>query len=103
VARYDVYANPDKAERALVPFFLDVQNDHLKGLQSRVVVPLWDASAVTTILENINPVLDVNGHRVVMDTPAIGSAPSSVLKSVANVAGQQLAIQDALDALFGAY
>ena len=104
MARYDVYNNPDKAERALVPYFLDVQNDYLKSLHSRVVVPLWEANALKVALENINPVLSVNGHSVVMDTPALGSVPSSALTiSVANVCGQQLAIQDALDALFGAY
>ena len=40
MARFDVYANPDSAERRFTPFFLDVQNDYISGLETRVVIPL---------------------------------------------------------------
>lgn len=58
MARFDVYANPDLVERKLIPYFLDVQSDHVKGLLTRVM---------------------------------------------GNLGSQQLAIQNALDALFGGY
>ncbi|HSV50493.1 MAG TPA: CcdB family protein [Burkholderiaceae bacterium] len=104
MARFDVYANPDTVERKLIPFFLDVQNDHVKGLQTRVVVPLWKSGLLPTPVENLNPQFDVAGQRVVMDTPAIGAAPITALRrAVENLASQQLSIQDALDTLFGSY
>jgi len=104
VPRFDVYANPDAAERKLVPFFLDVQNDFLGDLETRVVVPLWTATAFRRSVRSLNPELEVEGKRVVMDPAAIGAVPSSELRRpVSNLASQQLAIQDALDTLFGSY
>lgn len=104
MARFDVYPNPDVDERKLIPFFLDVQNDHVQGLQTRVVVPLWNSGMLPIRAENLNPEFDVAGQRVVMDTASLGAAPASALRrAVQNLASQQLAIQDALDTLFGSY
>ena len=102
--RFDVYANPDTAERKLVPFFLDVQNDFLDALDTRVVVPLWAVSAFSKAVRSLNPELQVEGKRLIMDPSSIGAVPSAQLRRpVANLASQQLAIQDALDTLFGSY
>ena len=104
MARFDVYANPDKQESRLIPFYLDVQSDHVKGLQTRVVVPLWKSELLADRSENLNPEFDLAGQRVVMDTPAIGAVPAIVFKRpVANLGAQQLIVQDALDTLFGSY
>ena len=45
MARFDVCADPDAQERKPIPFFLDVQNEHIKGFQTRLMEPLW-ASAL---------------------------------------------------------
>lgn len=104
MARFDVYANPDVGERALIPFFLDVQNDCIKGLQTRVVVPLWSSDSLVTKVADLNPEFEVGGKRVVMDTPALGAVPVAVLKQfVGNLASPQLPIQNALDTLFGGF
>jgi toxin CcdB len=102
MARFDVYANPDAQERKRVPFFLDVQNDPIQGIQTRVVIPLWKASVLAVRAEGINPLLQVQGQSVVLDAAALGAVPCNMLgAAVDNVSTQQLAIQDALDALFG--
>ena len=104
MARFDVYPNPDLDARSYVPFFLDVQNDHIRGLETRVVVPLWQTGLCPKKFENLNPEFEVAGQTVVMDTPAIGAVPIDALRSsVQNLANHQLAIQDALDTLFGSY
>jgi toxin CcdB len=104
MARFDVWANPDAGERALIPFFLDVQNDYILGLQTRVVVPLWASDSLGTKVADLNPEFEVNGLRVVMDTPALGAVPAAALKRLAgNLTSQQLAIQNALDTLFGGF
>ena len=104
MARFDVYANPDKDERKLVPFYLDVQSDFIRGMQTRVVVPLWKAGLLPIRAENLNPEFEIEGQRVVMDTPALGAVPTSALRrTIGTLASQQLTIQDALDALFGSY
>ena len=104
MARFDVYANPDGTERRRIPFYLDVQNDHVLGLQTRIVVPLWKSGLRARRAEELHPEFTVAGQLVVMDTPALGAAPADLLRSaVANLAAQKLAIQDALDMLFGSY
>lgn len=102
--RFDVYANPDAAERKLIPCFLDVQNDFLEGLETRVVVPLWAPAAFRQSVRNLNPVLQVEDRPYIMDTAGIGAVPIADLRRpLDNIASQQLAIQDALDTLFGSY
>ncbi|MGJ7581227.1 CcdB family protein [Variovorax sp. RHLX14] len=104
MARFDVYANPDMDDRAVVPYLLDVQSDYLKGLETRVVIPLFAAARFSTTVRTLNPELKVDGKSVVMDTASIGAVPAGELRRpVVNVSGRQLDIQDALDALFAGY
>jgi toxin CcdB len=104
VARFDVYANPDATDRKSIPFLLDVQNEFLQGLDTRVVVPLWAASAFKAKLRGLNPELRINDRAVVMDTAAMGAVPVPALRrAIANVSDQQLNVLDALDTLFGGY
>ncbi len=104
MARFDVYANPDPDDRAVVPFMLDVQSDYLEGLETRVVIPLFMQTRFKTSIRTLNPALQVGGKQVVMDTASIGAIPTGELRRpVANLADRQLEIQDALDALFAGY
>ena len=53
---------------------------------------------------NLNPLLQVGGDAVVLDTAAIGAVPVSELrKFVANLRDARAAVHEALDTLFGAY
>ena len=104
MARFDVYVNPDAAGRTLIPYLLDVQNDHVRGLQTRVMVPLWHASMVPTPVTDLNPSLEIADQRLIMDTAALSAVPLKYLKDIAgNLATHQLSIQNALDVLFGSY
>ncbi len=104
MARFDVYPNSTIKERSLIPYFLDVQNDHIQGLQTRILVPLWNAKVLPLRVADLNPEFEIEGHRVVMDTPSLGAVPVSALKpAVDNLAPQQLVIQNALDVLFGGF
>lgn len=40
MAQFDVYLNPNKRSKKTVPYLVDVQNELLDDLASRVVVPL---------------------------------------------------------------
>ena len=46
MARFDVYRHPDAKQRVATPFLLDVQNEYISGLQTRVVLPLRSAERV---------------------------------------------------------
>lgn len=104
MARFDVFANPDASERKQTPYFIDVQNDFIDGLTTRVLIPLRKESAFGARARNLNPVLLVANDSVVLDTAAIGAAPLNLLrKPVANVRESRALVQEALDTLLGAY
>jgi toxin CcdB len=104
MARFDVYPNPAGAERRHTPFFLDVQNDYIDGLGTRVVVPLRKTAAFGPRAKNLNPVFTVAEEDVVLDAATLGAVPVSLLrKPVANLRAARIPIQEALDTLFGRF
>ena len=104
MARFDVYANPEKQESKQIPFFIDVQSDHIKGIETRMVMALWDASFFINKFETLNPEFELLGKMLVLDAPSLGAVPRSFLeRPIANMAAQQTVIQDAIDMLFGSY
>ena len=104
MARFDVYANPDAAERRATPYFLDVQNDHINGLATRVVIPLRREPAFGPRAQRLNPLLMLRTENLVLDTAALGAVPESELrKPVGELRAARADVQNALDALFGSY
>lgn len=104
MARFDVYPNPEKSEHRHTPFVLDVQNDHLSGIETRIVIPLRDTKVHGARLERVHPSFSIAGREVVLDTPTMATFPRGWLRTpVASLLPQQALINDALDALFGAY
>jgi toxin CcdB len=104
MARFDVYANPEAGERRHTPYFLDVQNDYMAGLATRVVVPLRREAAFGPRAQRLNPVLTLRTETLVLDTAALGAVPRSELrKAVADLRSARSEVQEALDALFGSY
>lgn len=104
MARFDVFANPTAAERGHTPYFLDVQNDFIAGLDTRVVVALRTEAAFGPRAQRLNPTLDVDGESVVLDTATLGAVPLGALKRpVMRLVEGRDEVRFALDALFGAY
>ncbi len=104
MARFDVYANPAPAERRHTPFFLDVQNNHIDGLATRVVIPLRREEHFGPRALRLNPQVRVADTLLVLDTAALGAVPCQVLRRPVDCldSGRE-AVADALDALFGAF
>lgn len=85
MARFDVYPNPEAAERKLTPYLVDVQNEFIDALTTRVVIPLRREAAFGARASKLNPLLMVSSDRVVLDTAAIGAiAVSELRKPLAN-------------------
>ena len=104
MARFDVYPHPDAVLRKKTPYLLDVQNNHISRIATRVVVPLRLASLFTQPMRDLNPTFEIAGKDVVLDTAALAAVPSADLKKpVLNLASQSAVIVAALDVLFGAY
>lgn len=65
MAQFDVYENLNARTKEDIPFLLDIQNDILKSLSTRVVVPLVLNMKPAKIL---NPKFEINGLNVAMST-----------------------------------
>ncbi len=104
MARFDVYANPEAVERKHTPYFLDVQNDFIEHLATRVMVPLRREAMFGPRPRKLNPLLHFRADAVVLDTAALGAVPLSELRQpVGNLRDARADILEALDTLFGAY
>jgi toxin CcdB len=104
MARFDVYPNPTVSERRHTPYLLDVQNDHLQGLDSRVVIPLRTRQAMPRLSEVLNPLVEIEGRQVVVDTASLAPVPALMLRQpVLKATGLGLELADALDTLFGSH
>jgi|ERR1035437_395302 hypothetical protein len=103
MARFDVYQSPDADERSRVPYWLDVQNTFIE-VETRVVVPLHAARRFVGRIRDLNPEWVVRGSNVVMNSSALGAAPTTNLRApVTNLPAQQPSIQNAIDTLFAGY
>jgi toxin CcdB len=104
MAKFHVYRHPDPDLRKKTPFLLDVQNDFIERVASRVVIPMRDAAVFGPRMADLNPLFTVSGQKVVLDTPAIAAFPASGLKTpVQSLVSDGPTIVAALDTLFGSY
>jgi toxin CcdB len=82
MAQFTVYKNKNPQTRSTIPFLLDVQNDLLSDLETRVVVPLCPASAMRgKLLRTLTPVLAIEAEPYVLLTPQMAGIPKSELGS----------------------
>ena len=95
MARFDVYAN------ANVPgYLLDVQAGLLRGLNTRVVVPLLPLNVAPIPAARLNPSFEIQGVTVSMVTQFMAAVPETELKrQVANLDAERDAILEAVDFL----
>ena len=101
MARLIVYRNPTRSEWKHTPFLLDVQTDFIAALATRVVAPLRSRESFSTPLDALNPVFEIAGKTVIMDTAALAALPRNALRTeVADLRERRLDIDNALDFLF---
>lgn len=101
MARLDVYANPIGEHRREVPFWVDVQSDFLKSLDTRVVLPLRRLRTAPVAAQRLNPVFTVEGIEVFLDAANIATFPAHRLgKRVTSLGAHRFDIDNALDMLF---
>jgi len=101
MAQFDVYRNSNEATTDIFPYLLDVQNELLSSLNSRVVVPL--AVGVTPI-RHLNPTFSIEERVVVMSTADMaGISHSACGGGVTNLKKHRTEIIDALDFLVNGF
>ncbi len=83
MGQFYIYLNKDKKTQPTYPYFLDVQNDLLEELNSRVVIPLSPLKLVNhRDAKRLCPVINIEGKDYVLLTHQITAVPKSILKTV---------------------
>ncbi|MFA6920998.1 MAG: CcdB family protein [Gallionella sp.] len=102
MARFEIYRNSG-SHADDVPYLLDVQNDLLQGLETRVVIPLrrCDRFPVSRLPQRLTPVFRIEGVDCLLETPKLAAVPQRLLKQpVCSLTAEQAVITGALDFLF---
>lgn len=97
MAQFDVYAGRGKNAKYLI----DIQDNILDMLTTRVVAPLVPISFISLPMKNVNPVIHVNDEKLILLTHLLAAVPCRQLgKIIFNVKMQRNEIITALDMLF---
>jgi toxin CcdB len=100
MAQFDVYANPNPATKQTIPFLLDIQNDLLNNLTTRVVIPLYTASAMGKAAKHLNLHFSIKRTAVIMSTAELaGVAVNSLGEKVSSLKEHRNEIIAAIDFL----
>ena len=78
MAQFNVYENLNSRTNEEIPFLLDIQNDILKNLSTRVVIPLVLNMQPAKIL---NPQFEINDLTVTMSTAELAGMSTRHLGS----------------------
>ena len=99
MAQFDVYVNPSKKSKAYYPYLVDVQNNYISELETRIVIPLGKANYFENeIMTRLQIKIAYENEDLVLMTPQISSIPRNTLKEVVgSLSHRQQEIIDALD------
>lgn len=79
--QFTLYKNENKNSKKAYPYFVDVQNDLLSDLNSRIVIPVSTQKALNNLnAKKLCPVIEIDGNTFVLLTHQITSVPCSILK-----------------------
>ncbi len=100
MAQFDLYQNRGDSSDTY-PFFIDVQNELLDALNSRLVIPLCPAEKTHNRAPNhLCPILHVDEGAFILLTHQMTSVPASLLTApVGSLEAFRVEIIDAIDFL----
>lgn len=101
MAQFDIYPNPNAAQRQIFPFVVQLQHDFLDSLPTRLVVPLQRARVPADAFpRRLTETVRVEGEALYIAVHLAAALPSKLLRSpAASAHDQQSVLRDALDAL----
>ncbi|MES9941084.1 MAG: CcdB family protein [Candidatus Thiodiazotropha sp. 6PLUC7] len=102
MSQFSVYKNDDKATKKTYPYFLNVQNDLLDELNSRVVIPFSTPDSIKPRdAKKLCPLIKIGDKEFVLLTHQITTVPESLLRTqVTEVEAFRAEIISAIDLLF---
>lgn len=100
--QFTVYENTNEETNDIYPFLVDVQNDLLSELNTRVVIPMCLTKALgNKSISNLSPIFEIEGSRYILLTPQLAGIPNQELGSpVCDLSEFRHQFINALDFLF---
>ena len=101
MTQFSLYKNNDRSSNKTYPYFIDVQNDLLSDLNTRLVIPLTTPEKLNqTDVERLCPVIHIDKSKYVLLTHQMTSVPNSILRTeVTSVEAYRYEILGAIDML----
>jgi toxin CcdB len=100
VTQFDVFENPDPESAEAHPYFVILQADRLKELNTRIVAPLVAPKSLPGF-ERLMPTVSVKSKKLVIDVTNVGVFPVKLIpKPVANLERERYRIVGAIDLIF---
>ncbi len=97
MAQFDIYQRQGEG----VEFLLDLQDNMLENLSTRVVAPLASLATVGTPMKTLNPRISVGGVEYLLLTHLLAAIPAAALgEPVGSVRTQRDEIIASIDLLF---
>ena len=98
MAQFDVYANPSKSAAHGIPYVVVVQSDLLDALATRMTIPLATVEFAEKSLDELCPVVTVNGQSLRALAHYTAPLPTRSLRQVVgNLAVQASTLIAAMD------
>jgi toxin CcdB len=101
MAQYDVYENPNSAQRSAFPFIVVLQSDQLDYQSTRFVMPLARLPhPPLRIPKRFAQTVEVAGEKLFLSAHLCGAIPARLLRSpVVDLKRDASVLSDALDAV----
>ena len=85
MSQFSLYKNNDKSTATAYPYFVDVQNELLETLNTRLVIPLTPADLLgKQAPSHLCPVIHIDEGDFVILTHQMASVPSKMLREPVN-------------------
>ncbi len=96
--QFDVYANPNVAQRVAFPFMVVVQSEQLDDYATRLVMPLSTIPPTGSLPKRLTQRVEIDGQFYSPAAHLCAALPVSLMKNAkANLHLQQNVLRDALD------
>ena len=80
MGQFMLYKNTSEESSETYPYFVDIQNDLLDALNSRLVIPLTAAKSLSANISNLCPITTVDDEEFVLLTQQMTNVPVSALQ-----------------------
>ena len=101
VAQFDVYQNPNVAQREVFPFLVQIQSDQLSSFSTRLIMPLQRLKLAPGALpRRLSQTVLIQGESLCLAAHFMAAIRTKMLgKPMADLAADRSLILDAVDAV----